>query len=451
MEKNLLLKEQQVLKALNKKTFTYDNFQIKIILIKNIDESFNLQFKLDEEKPKTLLPHLEQNMDICYVAPDARNIRNISDFEECKSKIQKIIATWKKIDIDEIVYEASSYLNNRNNEKKVFLSIDNDLNEGKHGFEIQDFKVNEKKWKIIKTWKKGKTSQNIEIVKMTGQEFIDLGYVNNKKFREIIKQKEKCAKNKKKGTILKINGNKTYHFIYFNADDRYLTIDNCKTSYKYSRTPLKSNINNKNIMIIGVGAIGSHVSELIGSLWPNKIFIWDGDYNLAGSSTRQNYSSCDTPYFKVSFLKERLSKYKGVNVETFLLKFQENNKINIIDVKFDYIIDCTGEGVIAKEFNEISKYAKDSTIIAASYIQNNLITKICNFQTLKNEGVRNKWHKYDIEQAKNNGMKRTFKGCSGVLEYSYIDVYHISAIFVSELLNYKGDGYAFKENKSFRS
>ena len=448
MEKNLQLKEQLALKELNKKEIDVYNFKLKIILNENNDGSFNLQFRL-LKKPKSLLVHLEPTMNICYSSLDSRNIRNKKEYYECEKIVYKIIESWKKnnIDIDEIVPEAELYLKSNLKDKEYIatLNIDNNLKAGIHQFY---FLTNDDKLKLIadETNDKTKTLFNFEIVEMSGKEFINLGYID---YDDLKKFAFKNIKNKKtKRIILKISGLKTYKFFYFDDKYSYVTLDNCRTSSKYSRTPLNSNFSNKKIMIIGVGAIGSHVAEIIASFWPSKIIIWDGDFNFSNSCTRQNYSYYNDPFPKCELLKLRLYKYKGVDVIAVNSNFPEIKNISSpheLPEKVDYIIDCTGKGIIASEFEEISNYATDETIIISAYILYKLFIKICDFKTLKNNGLKKIWHKYDIDNNDKYSSNITYKGCSQFIEYSYLDVYLISAHLVSSILKYKGTGYEFKE------
>ncbi len=462
MEKNLQLKEQLALKELNKKEIDVYNFKLKIILNENNDGSFNLQFRL-LKKPKSLLTHLEPNMNICYSSLDSRNIRNKKEYYECEKIVYKIIESWKKnnIDSDEIVPEAELYLKSNLKDKKHIakLSINSDLKVGTYQFH---FLINDDKHKLIvdknnykyrlivdKKNDKTKTLFNFEIIEMSGKEFINLGYID---YDDLKKFAFKNIKNKKtKRIILKINGLKTYKFFYFDDKHSYATLDNCRISSKHSRTPLNSNFKNKKIMIIGVGAIGSHVAELIASFWPSKIIIWDGDFNFSNSSTRQNYSYYNDPFPKCELLKLRLYKYKGVDVIAVNSNFPEIKNISSpheLPEKVDYIIDCTGKGIIVSEFEEISNYATDETIIISGYILYKLFIKICDFKTLKNDGPKKIWHKYDIDNNNKYGSNITYKGCSQFIEYSYPDVYLISAHLVSSIFKYKGTGYEFKEINS---
>ena len=453
MEKNLLLKEQQNLKELNNKKINFLDYELKIILNENNDGSMNLQFRL-LEKPKSLLPHLEPSMNICYSSLDSRNIRNINEYNECQEKVFEIIKSWKEIDIDEIVSEADQYLKLESQYKDIVsLSINNDLKAGIHKFYFLEEKINneikiliyENKIKTLYEFK-NKTLYNFEIVEMQGEEFINLGYVDYNRLQEIAFKKKKNKKTKR--IILKINGLKAYSFFYFDNEKLYKILDNCRISSKYSRFGLNSVFNNKKIMIIGLGAIGSHVAELIASFWPSKIVLWDDDFNFANSSTRQNYLSYEEPFPKSTLLKIRLNKYKDVEIIEQISKFPEKKNTNL--PKVDYIIDCTGEGIITKEFNQISNFTTNKTIIASAYILNKSFIKICDFNTLTNDGPIKKWHKYDIENNKKYGSKVVFRGCSQFIEYSYLDVYLISTHLVSSILKYKGKSYEFKEIDSLR-
>ena len=448
MEKNLQSQELQDLKELNKQIIKINGHKIKIVLEENNDGSMNLQFQL-KDKPKSLLPHLEATMNICYSDLISRNINNINDFKECKKKVETVIASWKNFDVDEIVYEANRYLRDElNHNKIVVISIDSDKKIGSHKFYASKFN---EVFLISKEAisEKNRTLENFEIVEILGKKFIDLGYINYEQLKNIAFEKRQNSKIKK--IILRIKGLNTYRLFYFDNDKNnyYKTFDNCRISSNQSRTPLNSKVCKKNVMIIGLGAIGSHVSELIASLWPKNIVVWDRDCNFANSSTRQNYAFYNEPLPKSNLIKARLHKYKNVKVTPQNSSFPEING-NEMPSNFDYIIDCTGEAIIASEFKEITKYAKENTIIAAAYILKNLFIKIVDFKTLKKDGVLAQWHKYDIINDKNNKQNKVFKGCSEVLEYSYIDVYNIASKLVARILKYQGEKYDFKEINAFR-
>nr|WP_256558382.1 ThiF family adenylyltransferase [Halobacillus sp. A1] len=108
---------------------------------------------------------------------------------------------------------------------------------------------------------------------------------------------------------------------------------------------LPKSINESKILIIGAGALGSSVGELLTRAGVEKLGIIDYDNLEMGNLTRHNLLVTEVGRSKVEALANRLNKTSIHSKVTFYsgtLKYIIENNIDELK-KYSVILDCTGE------------------------------------------------------------------------------------------------------------
>ncbi|MBQ8892503.1 MAG: tRNA threonylcarbamoyladenosine dehydratase [Bacilli bacterium] len=103
-----------------------------------------------------------------------------------------------------------------------------------------------------------------------------------------------------------------------------------------------SKIENKSVLIIGVGGVGGYVAESLARCGVSSITIVDSDIVDITNLNRQIIALHSTIGMKkVDVLKTRILDINpNCNVSTFDCFYEESNKDIIFDKKYDYIIDA---------------------------------------------------------------------------------------------------------------
>ena len=102
------------------------------------------------------------------------------------------------------------------------------------------------------------------------------------------------------------------------------------------------NINNKKILVVGIGGVGGYVVESLVRSGINDITIVDFDTIDITNLNRQIIALHSTIGMKkVDVIKQRiLDINKKCKVTTFDIKLDSDNYKDILNKKYDYIIDC---------------------------------------------------------------------------------------------------------------
>jgi len=113
----------------------------------------------------------------------------------------------------------------------------------------------------------------------------------------------------------------------------------------FGRGKLNKQITDSKVLIIGCGAIGSTLAELLVRGGVKNIILEDFDNLRGGNLSRANYDLYDLIYFKTSSLSKRLKSISPfVNVNTISIKLNNYDIEQIEQVfneKIDIIFDCS--------------------------------------------------------------------------------------------------------------
>jgi hypothetical protein len=124
---------------------------------------------------------------------------------------------------------------------------------------------------------------------------------------------------------------------------QYLYADNWSTERLQARGRLSNTLRNRNVALIGVGALGSVLAEMLVRAGISKLALIDEDHLHAGNVSRHVTTLIDVGKFKVSSVAQRLRQISPtVRVVEFNEKLHGDAKM--IEERLDdyeVIIDCT--------------------------------------------------------------------------------------------------------------
>ncbi|PRO66472.1 HesA/MoeB/ThiF family protein [Alkalicoccus urumqiensis] len=173
-----------------------------------------------------------------------------------------------------------------------------------------------------------------------------------------------------KGTKLNIsNMTKNKHRININGQEQIKWMDSFNWSKKsvMSRGMLPKPINESKILIIGAGALGSSIGELLTRAGVEKLGIVDFDKLEMGNLTRHNLLLTEVGKSKAKELAERLNKTSVHGKVTAYSGTIKNNVEKNIDelIKYNLILDCTGEDEVL-EYLQQNSWPKKAQFISIS-------------------------------------------------------------------------------------
>jgi len=114
------------------------------------------------------------------------------------------------------------------------------------------------------------------------------------------------------------------------------------------------NFQNKIITIIGLGGLGSFVSQLLARMSPKKLIIIDFDKIEESNLDRQILYDCfDIGNFKSDIADQKLVQF--CNIETHNIKLDKTNIYDLNLEQSDLIIDCTDNQEVRFVINEFCK------------------------------------------------------------------------------------------------
>lgn len=101
-------------------------------------------------------------------------------------------------------------------------------------------------------------------------------------------------------------------------------------------------LNNKNVLVFGVGGVGSYVAEVLGRSGLGKLTIVDYDNIEISNINRQIHANMETiGKSKVLTMKERLLKINpDMEVKAFNEKYNRENNDFIEIEDYDYVVDA---------------------------------------------------------------------------------------------------------------
>lgn len=123
------------------------------------------------------------------------------------------------------------------------------------------------------------------------------------------------------------------------------TVENIDYHRFFGRGKLDDKITNSNILIIGCGALGSSLAEILVRSGVKNLTIEDFDNIKGGNLCRANYDLNDLIFFKTNRLSNRLQSISPfVNLNEIPIKLSNydlQNVKNYLNEKIDIIFDCS--------------------------------------------------------------------------------------------------------------
>ena len=122
------------------------------------------------------------------------------------------------------------------------------------------------------------------------------------------------------------------HFITHNSamesiPENSHTLEYRETTSRFSSAVWYDNITTKDVLLVGLGGIGSYVAYNIGRLRPRSITLFDNDIVEAGNMSGQLFCSSDIGNAKVDVTYDRLGRYCAYhNINCYRERFTENNR-----------------------------------------------------------------------------------------------------------------------------
>jgi hypothetical protein len=133
----------------------------------------------------------------------------------------------------------------------------------------------------------------------------------------------------------------------------YKATENWHPDRLQARGRLSENLRKKKILLIGCGALGSNIAELLARGGVETILIIDPDILSAGNLVRHTLSGKEIGEYKAAALVKRLSSSAPfVNINSLNEKFpvEENAVIDLIE-EYDVIIDCSAEDEVIRSLS----------------------------------------------------------------------------------------------------
>lgn len=141
-----------------------------------------------------------------------------------------------------------------------------------------------------------------------------------------------------------------------NSPILWLRSENWAYDQLNTRGKLMETLTDKKIALIGAGALGSAVGELLVRGGCTKIKIFDGDFLRAGNLVRHTLTLDDVGKYKAEALANRLNKispFAEIDFanDSFPL---DNPNVNSALKQSEIIIDCTGDDEVLYELNRFN-------------------------------------------------------------------------------------------------
>ena len=161
---------------------------------------------------------------------------------------------------------------------------------------------------------------------------------------------------------LKPKNDLTHPFLSTKSDWslKYLSVERCDSSSYIPRGGAKMSLQNKKILLIGCGSVGSHLSKMLAQSGIGSLTLVDDDTIEMSNLQRFELGFDSLGESKVGAMKNFLEKnYLNLNVDAKQLKLRkylDNEEPKLSD--FDMVISTTGDPTINLYFNQLIKQLK---------------------------------------------------------------------------------------------
>ena len=137
-----------------------------------------------------------------------------------------------------------------------------------------------------------------------------------------------------------------YYLSRFKGRIKYCFSENIDNEYLLSRGKMNSSIAQKNVAIIGLGAIGSLLAENLSRLGFDEIALYDSDHFTYFNIARHSLNLDDNGKSKVIAIKDKITKNNPHLIVSWNSKLQPDNIDKLKPTKI--IIDCSANPEVIK-------------------------------------------------------------------------------------------------------
>lgn len=221
-----------------------------------------------------------------------------------------------------------------------------------------------------------------------------------------------------------------------------LSSERCDMEYLFRRIGVKNRLKNKNLLMIGVGSLGSYVISELPKIGIKNMTIVDSDEMFMENIMRHSLGARSVNYSKVVSMKFELeSEYPEVKIDIKKNEF-DIKRINEYNLdEYDLIIIATGGTDYMMKLNKYFKEVKIGTPVLFTWIESrgigvhclavNYDRKGC-FNCLYTDSDSNKAHFSN----KNYNYELTGTGCGGVInQYGNIVLLKGSSMILNVILD----------------
>jgi hypothetical protein len=136
----------------------------------------------------------------------------------------------------------------------------------------------------------------------------------------------------------------------------WLASENWSSESLGSRGRLPAKLTTRNVLLLGAGALGATLAELLVRGGVYKLTIVDGDVFAAGNLVRHTLDMSDIGHGKATGLAQRLNRVSPhADVQGFDSRFSADDaKMRSLALERDLIIDCTAEDGVARALETIA-------------------------------------------------------------------------------------------------
>ena len=149
---------------------------------------------------------------------------------------------------------------------------------------------------------------------------------------------------------------KRNHTLNLSGPIDWLASENWSPETLGSRGQLPADITRRSVLLLGAGALGAAIAELLVRGGVHKLAIVDGDMFAAGNLVRHTLDMSDIGHGKATALAQHLNRISPhADVEGFDSRFAaDDTKMRSLALEQALVIDCTAEDGVAKALETIA-------------------------------------------------------------------------------------------------
>lgn len=236
---------------------------------------------------------------------------------------------------------------------------------------------------------------------------------------------------------------KLYESLNYIASVHYYSSERCNMDHLFKRIGVMNGIADKNIIVIGVGSLGSYVVSELPKIGVKNITIVDSDTLLMENIPRHYLGAMNANYSKVVGMKFQLqANFPEVNINLKKGKFDVSSIDTYNLLQYDLIVIATGGTDYMLKLNKYFKDNNISTSVLFTWIESRGAGVHALLVDYNNKGCFNclyegsKNNKAHFSNSNNYNDELTGTGCGGVInKYGNIVLLKGTAMIVEVILN----------------